>query len=181
MNSGQEGSKNETNTLITRVEVSTDDERFKNPSKPVGSFFTPEKVEELKSRYDDWHFKEDSGRGFRRVVPSPLPISILEINAIKDMVEQGYIVIACGGGGIPVVKTDAGYEAVDAVIDKDLTSAMLSEKLNAKHFIISTGVSHVSINYGKPNEKTTAESHPVRDEAICNRRSFCSGEYAAED
>jgi len=147
------GLKEQTSTIITRVLVDKDDEHFQNPSKPIGSFFTAEKAEELKSNHPHWSFIEDSGRGYRRVVPSPVPLEILEINAISDMVEKGYVMIACGGGGIPVIKSKDGYAAADAVIDKDLASAMLAEKLQADQFIISTGVSHVSVNFGKENEK----------------------------
>jgi len=147
------GMKDQSATIITRVIVDENDELFQNPSKPIGSFFTEEQMKELKAKNPTWHYMEDSGRGFRRVVPSPIPKEIVELNPIRDLVDKDYVVIACGGGGIPVIKTDDGYKAVDAVIDKDRASAMLAEKINAKQFIISTGVSHVFINFGKPNEK----------------------------
>ncbi len=140
-------------TIITRVVVDENDEKFKNPSKPVGSFFTEEKVKELKKTFPDWQFKEDAGRGFRRVVPSPKPIEIVEIDTINDLVNKDKILIACGGGGIPVVEKENGYWPIDAVIDKDLASAILAKNLNAKKFIISTGVDYVYINFGKENEK----------------------------
>jgi carbamate kinase len=143
----------QTATIITRVVVDKNDNGFKNPTKPVGSFFSKEKVEELKKTFPDWHFKEDSGRGFRRVVPSPKPLKIVEIDVIKELIENNKIVVACGGGGIPVVEESNGLWPVDAVIDKDLASALLSEKINAKRFIISTGVDYVYINFGKENEK----------------------------
>jgi carbamate kinase len=143
----------QTATIITRVVVDKNDNGFKNPTKPVGSFFSKEKVEELKKTFPDWHFKEDSGRGFRRVVPSPKPLKIVEIDIIKELIENNKIVVACGGGGIPVVEESNGLWPVDAVIDKDLASALLSEKINAKRFIISTGVDYVYINFGKENEK----------------------------
>ncbi len=147
------GIEKETVTIVTRVVVDGRDPGFTSPTKPIGSFLTREKMDEVKASYPDWQFVEDSGRGFRRVVASPAPEAIVELNAIKDVLEKDYVVVACGGGGIPVIRTDEGYEAVDAVIDKDLASALLSEKIKAKRFIISTGVQHVCLNFGKENEK----------------------------
>ncbi len=143
----------QTATVVTRVVVDKDDEGFQNPTKPVGSFFSKEKVEELKKTFPEWHFVEDSGRGFRRVVPSPKPREIVEIDIIKELIENNRIVIACGGGGIPVIKENGSIWPVDAVIDKDLASSVLSERINAQKFIISTGVDYVYINFGKENEK----------------------------
>jgi carbamate kinase len=141
-------------TVITQVEVSIDDPNFKNPTKPVGSFFTIEQAEEMKKEHPDWIFVEDSGRGYRRVVPSPKPIDIVEKDAIKSLIEAGYVVIAVGGGGIPVVKTGNNtYEGIDAVIDKDFATSLLAEQINAETLIITTGVSRVFINFGKPNQQ----------------------------
>ena len=140
-------------TLVTRVLVDKDDERWQNPSKPIGAFFTKEKMEELQKTFSDWQFIEDSGRGFRRVVTSPLPKKIIELQAVKDMSDAGYTVIACGGGGIPVIDTGEGLQAVDAVIDKDLASALMARQIDADQFVISTSVSHVCINFGTPQEK----------------------------
>lgn len=139
-------------TIVTRVVVDGEDPGFKNPTKPIGSFMTQEKMEETRAAYPDWRFVEDAGRGFRRVVASPAPEAIVELDVIKDVLDKGYVVVACGGGGIPVLKTDEGFDAVDAVIDKDLASAMLAEKIQAKRFIISTAVQHVCLNFGKENE-----------------------------
>nr|MEE4267434.1 carbamate kinase [Candidatus Krumholzibacteria bacterium] len=147
------GIEKETVTIVTRVVVDGRDPGFTNPTKPIGSFLTREKMDEVKASYPDWQFVEDSGRGFRRVVASPAPEAIVELNAIKDVLDKDYVVVACGGGGIPVIRTEEGFEAVDAVIDKDLASALLSEKINAKRFIISTGVQHVCLNFGQENEK----------------------------
>jgi len=146
------GVKKQTVTIITRVVVDENDPRFQNPSKPIGSFFDSDKIEEVKKTYPDWTLVEDSGRGYRRVVPSPLPKAVVELDIIKNAVENEYVVIACGGGGIPVVEKEDGYYMTDAVIDKDLASALLSEKISANQFIISTGVQHVCINFGKPDE-----------------------------
>lgn len=147
------GIQQKTATVVTRVVVNPDDSGFQNPTKPIGSFFSKEKMEQMQENYPDWKFVEDSGRGFRRVVASPVPVKIVELDVIKDMVDRDYVVIACGGGGIPVVPVTNGYDAVDAVIDKDLASALLSEKIKAKRFIISTGVQHVCLNFGQENEK----------------------------
>ncbi|OIK15498.1 carbamate kinase [Bacillus sp. MUM 116] len=141
-------------TVITQVEVSKNDPNFKNPTKPVGSFFTLEQAEEMKKEHPDWIFIEDSGRGYRRVVPSPRPIDIVEKDAIKKLIEAGFVVIAVGGGGIPVVKTDSNiYEGIDAVIDKDFATSLLAEQVQAETLIITTGVSRVCINFGKPNQQ----------------------------
>ncbi|SIS04379.1 carbamate kinase [Peribacillus simplex] len=141
-------------TLITQVEVSIDDPNFKNPIKPVGSFFTKEQAEEMKNEHPDWIFVEDSQRGYRRVVPSPKPIDIVEKEAIKSLIEDGYVVIAVGGGGIPVFKTGNNtYEGIDAVIDKDFATSLLAEQINAETLIITTGVSKVFINFGKPDQQ----------------------------
>jgi carbamate kinase len=141
-------------SVITQVEVSKDDPDFKNPTKPVGSFFTDVQAEEMKKEHPDWIFVEDSGRGYRRVVPSPKPIDIVEKDAIKSLIDGGYVVIAVGGGGIPVVKTGGNmYDGIDAVIDKDFATSLLAEQVNAETLIITTGVSRVCINFGKPNQK----------------------------
>lgn len=142
-------------TVITQVEVSPDDPNFKNLTKPVGSFFTLEQAEELKKEHPDWVFIEDSGRGYRRVVPSPKPMDIVEREAIKSLIAAGFVVIAVGGGGVPVVKTDAdSYVGVDAVIDKDFATSLLAEQIAADTLIITTGVPRVCINFGKPNQKS---------------------------
>lgn len=149
-------------TVITQVEVSKDDPNFINPTKPVGSFFSFEQAEAMKEEHPDWIFIEDSGRGYRRVVPSPKPIDIVEKDAIKSLIDTGFVVIAVGGGGIPVIKTDINtYKGIDAVIDKDFATSLLAEQIKADTLIITTGVSRVCINFGKPNqqalEKITVE------------------------
>lgn len=142
-------------TVITQVEVDKLDPHFANPTKPIGAFFTQEQRDHLLNEYPDWRFVEDSGRGYRRVVASPDPIKIVETEAIKSLINSGFVVISAGGGGIPVIKDEDGqYHSVDAVIDKDLSTRLLAETLNADTLIITTGVEKVCINFGKPNQQT---------------------------
>jgi carbamate kinase len=140
-------------TVVTQVRVDADDPAFQKPSKPIGSF-----MEEAQARRhadeDGWQIREDAGRGWRRVVASPLPREILELGAIEHLVASGAVVIAVGGGGIPVVRNARGeLEGVPAVIDKDYASALLATQLGADVFIISTGVPQVCLNYNKPDQR----------------------------
>lgn len=139
-------------TVITQVEVDKDDPAFKNPTKPIGSFYTKEEADKIAAE-KGYIFKEDAGRGYRQVVPSPLPKKIVEIRTIKDLLKKGNIVIACGGGGIPVVKYRNGYKGVAAVIDKDRTSARLALDLKADMLLILTAVDSVYINYKEEDEQ----------------------------
>ena len=140
-------------TVVTQVEVDKEDPAFLKPSKPIGSFYTEADAEVIKEKYPDWTLVSDAGRGYRRVVSSPKPVSILELGAIERLVNTGYCVIAVGGGGIPVVKDGNHWTGVDAVIDKDFASSLLAEQLKADLLIISTGVEKVCLNFGKPNQK----------------------------
>ena len=140
-------------TLITEVVVDDKDPAFKNPTKPVGPFYPEFRAEEL-MRTKKWHMKEDSGRGWRKVVPSPKPLEVVQIEAIKSLLDQGFTVIAGGGGGIPVKRDISGYlMGVEAVIDKDYTSSLLARELKADLFIILTGVDKVYRDFGKPTQK----------------------------
>jgi carbamate kinase len=140
-------------TLVTQVVVDKNDPAFRKPTKPIGPFYEQSKAEKYK-RERGWEIVEDAGRGYRRVVPSPMPLDIVEKDAIKSLVETGNIVIAVGGGGIPVVKTEDGsLVGVEAVVDKDLASSLLAKILHADLFMISTNVEKVSLNYMKPNQK----------------------------
>lgn len=140
-------------TIVTQVLVDDDDPDFGDPSKPVGRFYEHGRIEELKAH--GWSMKEDpNGRGWRRVVASPQPREILEEPVIQELVAQGIIVIACGGGGVPVVANEAGsLQGVDAVIDKDLASSLLASRLEADTFAILTEVDRVYLNYKKPGER----------------------------
>lgn len=140
-------------TVVTQVEVDPKDNAFKNPTKPIGEFLTKEEATK-RAKKDKAVYKEDSGRGYRKVVASPMPKKILELNTIEKLVNDGTIVIACGGGGIPVVMTKKdGYEGIDAVIDKDKTSALLAKEINADELLILTAVDQVSLNFNKKNEE----------------------------
>ena len=144
-------------TVVTQVEVSDSDPSFKKPTKPIGSFMSEEVAKEHE-RKDGWSVVEDAGRGWRRVVASPKPRSIIELETIKCLIDNGIIVIAAGGGGIPVAKDEDGMLlGREAVIDKDLAAAMLAKDLNADLFVISTAVEKVCLNYGKPNQLSLDE------------------------
>jgi len=139
-------------SLVTHVVVSLDDEAFENPTKPIGPFFAEEDVKEL-SDTRGWTMVEDSGRGYRRVVPSPKPIAILEIDAIRAVIDSGAVVIAAGGGGIPVVASEDGYAGVDAVVDKDYAAQQLASSLGADTLVLVTGVEQVQLDFGKPTQR----------------------------
>jgi len=139
-------------TVVTQTLVRKNDPAFVNPTKPIGPFYSKRKAEKyVKERR--WCMVEDSGRGWRRVVPSPLPVRIIELEAIKALANQGVVVIATGGGGIPVVEERGKLKGVEAVIDKDYASAILAIGLKARLLLISTAVEKVALNFGKPNQK----------------------------
>ena len=141
-------------TVVTRVEVDRDDPAFSSPTKPIGSFYSEEQIDDLKKKHPEWQMIYDSGRGYRRVVPSPFPKRIIEKDAIECLLRQGFCVVGVGGGGIPVIKNEKDeYEGVDAVIDKDSASGLLASQLKADVLLISTTVEKVFLNYGKPDEK----------------------------
>ena len=139
--------------VVTQVEVDADDPGFTHPTKPIGRFFCLEDAERL-AREQSWQFVEDSGRGYRRVVPSPRPLRILELAAVEALLAANIIPITVGGGGIPVVRdADGSYRGVSAVIDKDLTSAMLAIQLGADTLVMLTGVDRVALDFGKPTQR----------------------------
>ena len=146
------GMKKQAATVVTQVVVDKDDPAFQNPTKPIGPFMTKEEALRRKEE-DGWDVMEDAGRGWRRVVPSPIPLEIIELDAIKALVDQGFVVIAVGGGGIPVIRLEDGsLKGVEAVIDKDYASSLLAVGVQADLFLISTAVEKVALNYGKPNQ-----------------------------
>jgi carbamate kinase len=147
------GLKNSVATVVTQTLVDRDDPAFAKPSKPIGQFYTRAEAED-RMRVEKWAMIEDAGRGWRRVVASPRPVRIVEADVIKHLVKDGYVVIAAGGGGIPVVADREGnLSGVAAVIDKDLASAVLAQAISADMLVISTAVEKVCLHHGKPNEQ----------------------------
>jgi carbamate kinase len=151
--------------VVTRVEVDPDDPAFENPTKPVGPFYDAERARELEGKRG-WAVKEDAGRGWRRVVPSPRPVQVLELAAIRTLLDQGVIVVAVGGGGVPVVARDGRHDGVDAVIDKDHASALLAIGLGAGRLVILTQVPAVYEGFGRDSARPLAELSPGRDDGI---------------
>lgn len=141
-------------TVVTQVLVDKNDEAFKKPTKPIGSFMSKDEADK-KVQEEGWNIKEDAGRGYRRVVASPMPKRIIELDAVKKLIDSDFIVIAVGGGGIPVIEEDGGtLKGTAAVIDKDFASALLAAEIKADIFMITTGVEKVCINYNKSDQKT---------------------------
>ncbi len=140
-------------SLVTQVLIDRNDPAFSNPTKPIGPFFKKEDAEHYRSQ-EGWNIAEDSNRGYRRVVPSPKPKEIVELTSIKSLIELGCVVIAAGGGGIPVARDENGYlRGVEAVVDKDYSSSVLASTLQADLLLISTSVDKVALNYNRPNQK----------------------------
>ena len=162
-------------TVLTQVEVDPKDPAFEKPSKPIGAFMSKEEAEEMAKEHG-YEVMEDSGRGYRRVVPSPKPVSIVEIEAIRSMVEAGLVVIACGGGGIPVVKGKGNrLEGCAAVIDKDFASCTLAQQLDADWLVILTAVEKVAIHFGQPNEKWLDTLTPEEAQTYMDEGHFGAG------
>ena len=139
-------------TIVTQIVVDPADTAFQNPTKPIGAFYTREEADSI-AEDKGYIFKEDAGRGWRQVVPSPTPKRIVELNSIKTLIEANELVIAGGGGGVPVVETEEGLKGVPAVIDKDRSSALLADNVGADKLIILTAVDYVAINFNKPEQK----------------------------
>lgn len=158
-------------TIITQVKVDENDPAFDNPTKPIGAFMTKEEAESIIK--EGKKVIEDSGRGYRRVVASPKPVGIVEIETIKSLVDCGQVVIACGGGGIPVVERGNHLKGVGAVIDKDYASCVMAKELGADCLIILTAVEKAAINFGKDNEKW------LDDVSVCDMKQYVSeGHFA---
>jgi len=167
------GMEKECATVVTQVVVDEKDPGFQHPTKPVGSFYTKEEAEKI-AEEKGFIFVEDAGRGYRRVVPSPIPKRIVELNVVDQLVRAGDIVITVGGGGIPVIKDENGnYIGTAAVIDKDLASERLAEDIDADALVILTAVEQVCINFGKPEQKSLATM--TVEEA---RRYMAEGHFA---
>jgi len=138
--------------VVTQTLVARDDPAMQHPSKPIGPFYSRADAEERRRLYG-WQIVEDAARGYRRVVPSPEPVEIVELEVIRDLTERGVLVVACGGGGIPVVRANGGVEGVEAVIDKDRASALLASELHVDLFAISTDTDYVYLDYKKPTQR----------------------------
>jgi len=145
------GIKRKIATVVTQVKVNKDDPAFQKPTKPIGEFMEKDEASGHHKK-DGWHVVEDAGRGWRRVVPSPKPLEIIERDAIADLVEKGSIVICVGGGGIPVVENEEGLRGVTAVIDKDYASSLIASNLGADLLLISTAIEKVALNFGTKNQ-----------------------------
>ena len=161
-------------TILTQVEVDPADPAFLKPTKPIGSFMTKEEAEALEAK--GYTCVEDSGRGYRQVVASPRPQGIVELNTIKTLVDAGQVVIACGGGGIPVVKTEGHHlKGAAAVIDKDFASCVLAQQLDADCLIILTAVEKVAIHFGKPDVEWLADLTPAKAQEYIAAGEFAPG------
>ncbi len=160
--------------VITQTIVDRDDPAFENPTKPVGAFMTEE---EAKAKHEEtgWTYKEDAGRGWRQVVASPKPVRIVEFDVVKDLMDEGYIVIAAGGGGVPVLDVNGNYVGIPAVIDKDLSSARLASNFEADMLVILTAVEKVCINYGKPDEKGIDSMNIAEAQEYIKQGQFAPG------
>ncbi len=148
----ERGIQRSTANIITQTVVDPADSAFQNPTKPVGAFLTEEEAKK-KAEETGYTFKEDAGRGWRQVVPSPKPVRIVEFDVVEDLMDAGYIVVCTGGGGVPVIERDGMYEGVPAVIDKDRSSARLAADFKADMLIILTAVEKVAINFNKPDQR----------------------------
>ena len=170
------GLKKSVVTLITQVEIDKSDPAFQNPTKPIGKFYTEEEAKKFQSE-NKWIMEEDPRkRGWRRLVPSPKPINVIKKDLIKQLAYVGHIVIACGGGGIPVYRhPDGNLEAIEAVIDKDLASALLAKQINADAFYILTDVPKVSINFMKANQKDLDELSTTEAKKYLEEGQFPAG------
>lgn len=161
-------------SIITQVIVDKNDKAFENPTKPVGIFYTKEEAEKIEKE-KGYIMAEDSGRGYRRVVPSPMPEKIVEAEIIKDLVEKEHVLITVGGGGIPVIENGNQLQGIPAVIDKDFASERLAELLEADYLIILTGVEKAAVNFGKPDQKWLDEISVSEAEQYIKEGHFAPG------
>lgn len=162
-------------TVVTQVLVDKNDPSFKKPSKPIGQFYTEAEAKDRIAK-DGWDMVEDAGRGWRRVVASPLPLEIIEENAINALTEKGFCVVAVGGGGIPVIRDENGMlKGTAAVIDKDFASALLASNIKADTFIVSTAVPKACLNFGKPDQKDLDKVTVAELEKYCAEGHFKPG------
>jgi carbamate kinase len=161
-------------TVLTQVRVSLADPAMQRPTKPIGPFYLHGDADERRQLFG-WEIVEDAARGYRRVVPSPEPVEILELEVIRDLIDHGVLVIACGGGGIPVAWKDGRLQGVEAVIDKDRASALLASHLGSDLFVISTDTDYVYLDYKKPSQKPLRNVSPSELEAFATAGHFPPG------
>lgn len=161
-------------TIVTQIVVDPADSAFQNPTKPIGAFYTKEEADSI-AEDKGYIFKEDAGRGWRQVVPSPTPKRIVELNSIKTLIEANELVIAGGGGGVPVVETEEGLKGVPAVIDKDRSSALLADNVGADKLIILTAVDYVAINFNKPDQKNLEDISVEEAKKYIDEGQFAAG------
>ena len=163
-------------TLVTQVEVNANDMAFENPSKPIGPFYSENEIIQKKKEHPEYTFKEDAGRGYRRVVPSPKPMNIIEAPIINDLLSENVIPIAVGGGGVPVLREDNDIlKGVEAVIDKDFSAAKLAESINADELIILTAVDNVFVNYNTPKQKALTNVSVKELKEYIKENQFAAG------
>lgn len=163
-------------TIVTQVVVDESDPAFKTPTKPIGGFVDEATAKAFMAQDPRITYMEDAGRGWRRVVASPKPVGIVEIDSILNLLDHEFIVIACGGGGVPVLRKSSGlYEGIPAVIDKDFSSAALATAVNADYLFILTAVDKVAINWGKENQQNLSEMSVAQAEAYCQEGQFAKG------
>ena len=171
------GISKEASVIITRTVVDKNDQAFQKPSKPIGPYYDLEVSKKLTKEHG-WIMREENGKGYRRLVPSPKPMDILERNSIFGLLKDGFLPICVGGGGIPVVKTEKGFEGVDAVIDKDLGSSLIATILELEKFVILTDVDGVYVNYGQPDQKIIKHISADDAEKLVNSGALPSGSMA---
>ncbi|MED4272481.1 carbamate kinase [Weissella confusa] len=162
-------------TVLTRTVVDANDAAFEQPTKPIGPFYTAEEAKTVRDEHPDWTIVEDAGRGYRRVVPSPKPISIMEADAIRTLAQEGVTLIAAGGGGVPVVRKDNDITGVEAVIDKDFTAAKLAELVDADELVILTAVQYVTKDFKKPTQEDIKQATVVEMQALVDEGQFPAG------
>ncbi|GBG97536.1 carbamate kinase [Lactococcus termiticola] len=165
-------------SAVTQTLVDENDPAFQNATKPIGPFYTEEQLPDIKAQFPNWELMEDAGRGYRRVVPSPRPIEIIEAKAFAPILESGSLLIASGGGGIPVVKDGNGYRGVEAVIDKDFSAAKLAEMVGADELLILTNGGDVFLNYGKPDQVHLEEVSVAEMRGYVDEGRFAKGSMA---
>ena len=162
-------------TVLTRTVVDANDAAFEQPTKPIGPFYTAEEAKTVRDEHPDWTIVEDAGRGYRRVVPSPKPISIMEADAIRTLAQEGVTLIAAGGGGVPVVRKDNDITGVEAVIDKDFTAAKLAELVEADELVILTAVQYVTKDFKKPTQDDIKQATVAEMQALVDEGQFPAG------